>query len=359
MKQQISILFMVTVFVLSLGLNLQAQNLQHLFSAIKNNNYDSVKILISQGVDVNAKNDDGLTPLMLACYTDTKGNIVKLLIDKGADVNTKDNDGETPLLYACANDTTGNIVKLLIDNGADVNAKDNDGDTPLMFACYKDTKGNIVKLLLDKGADVNVKNNDGLTPLMVACAYNKNDKIVKSLLDHGADVNTNDNDGWTPLMYAAKYNSNPAIYELLKLKGADINATNNEGKTALDYLSKNQDIKNTVPDLPEEDEEPLIIAEQMPEFPGGELALRTFIAEHIQYPPEAMKKGIEGKVYVRFVVEKDGSVGDVQVIREIDPLLDQEAVRVIKSLPKFKPGYQGGKPVPVWYSVPIVFKLSD
>jgi protein TonB len=98
----------------------------------------------------------------------------------------------------------------------------------------------------------------------------------------------------------------------------------------------------------------------MPEFiAGGEAGLRQFIAEHIEYPELAQENDIQGTVYIRFVVTKTGTIGDVQVVRGVDPLLDEEAVRVVKSLPKFKPGMQGGRPVPVWFSVPIVFQLNN
>lgn len=112
---------------------------------------------------------------------------------------------------------------------------------------------------------------------------------------------------------------------------------------------------NTVEDEPE----PVIFAEQMPEFPGGIDALKRYIAEHIVYPQMAQENDIQGTVYLRFVVTSKGKVGDVQIIRGVDPLLDEEAKRVVKGLPAFKPGMQGGRPVPVWYSVPIVFQLSN
>lgn len=112
---------------------------------------------------------------------------------------------------------------------------------------------------------------------------------------------------------------------------------------------------NAVTDEPE----PVIFAEQMPEFPGGIDALKRYIAEHIVYPQMAQENDIQGTVYLRFVVTSKGKVGDVQIIRGVDPLLDEEAKRVVKQLPAFKPGMQGGRPVPVWYSVPIVFQLSN
>lgn len=100
------------------------------------------------------------------------------------------------------------------------------------------------------------------------------------------------------------------------------------------------------------------IVEEMPEFPGGEIALRKFIAESIEYPVIARENGIQGKVYVNFVVEKDGSVGRIKVVRGVDPSLDREALRVVHSLPKWIPGKQRGENVAVSYTVPINFVLQ-
>ena len=107
-----------------------------------------------------------------------------------------------------------------------------------------------------------------------------------------------------------------------------------------------------------EDENVFFIVEQMPEFPGGELALRKYVATNVNYPVEALENGISGKVYVTFVVSKDGSVADAEIARGVDPLLDKEALRVVNSLPKWKPGYQNGEPVNVKYTVPINFALQ-
>lgn len=112
-------------------------------------------------------------------------------------------------------------------------------------------------------------------------------------------------------------------------------------------------------DAPEEEPDvPLLIVEKMPEFPGGEEALRLYIAENVEYPPLAQENDIQGKVYVRFVVTKTGEVGEVQVVRGVDKLLDDEAIRVVKTLPRFTPGQQRGKNVSVWYTVPIDFQLN-
>jgi TonB family protein len=106
------------------------------------------------------------------------------------------------------------------------------------------------------------------------------------------------------------------------------------------------------------EDEVFFIVEQMPDFPGGELALRKFIAQEVKYPAIASQKGIQGKVFVNFVVAKDGSVKNAKVIRGVDPLLDLEALRVVNSLPKWKPGKQKGKEVAVSYTVPINFVLQ-
>ena len=98
--------------------------------------------------------------------------------------------------------------------------------------------------------------------------------------------------------------------------------------------------------------------EQMPQFPGGEAALMKFLASHINYPPMAAENNVQGKVIVQFVVDKTGKVGEVKVVRNVDKDLDNEAIRVCKALPKFTPGRQNGRPVSVWYTLPIQFKLQ-
>ena len=98
--------------------------------------------------------------------------------------------------------------------------------------------------------------------------------------------------------------------------------------------------------------------EQMPQFPGGDAALMKYLSSHINYPPMAAENNVQGKVIVQFVVEKTGKVGEVAIVRSVDKDLDKEAVRVCKSLPNFTPGRQNGRPVSVWYTLPIQFKLQ-
>ena len=99
------------------------------------------------------------------------------------------------------------------------------------------------------------------------------------------------------------------------------------------------------------------IVEQMPEFPGGNEKMMEFISSNTQYPQEAKNKGIQGRVLVNFVVDTDGSVTDVDVMKGIGGGCDEEAVRVVKSMPKWQPGRQRGKAVKVAYTIPFDFKL--
>lgn len=100
------------------------------------------------------------------------------------------------------------------------------------------------------------------------------------------------------------------------------------------------------------------VVEVMPQFPGGQIAMLKYIMENMKYPEQAMKEGIQGRVAVRFIVEKDGSISDVKPILSVHPLLNKEAVRVVKSMPKWSPGKQNGKPVRVRFNLPVMFKLN-
>ena len=98
--------------------------------------------------------------------------------------------------------------------------------------------------------------------------------------------------------------------------------------------------------------------EQDPQFPGGQTALLKWVADHLRYPSVAQENGVQGRVVVQFVVTKTGSIGEVRVARSKDPDLDKEAVRVVKSLPKFTPGKMNGHAVNVWFTLPVTFKLE-
>ncbi len=111
-------------------------------------------------------------------------------------------------------------------------------------------------------------------------------------------------------------------------------------------------------DSPNKKGDVYMIVDEMPEYPGGQDALRSFISENITYPEDAKKAGIVGKVFVTFVVDIDGGVINTKIARGVDPSLDKEAIRVINSLPKWQPGKQKGEAVKVSYTVPIQFALQ-
>jgi len=107
-----------------------------------------------------------------------------------------------------------------------------------------------------------------------------------------------------------------------------------------------------------EDDTPFVVVEKMPEFPGGMSALLDFLAKNTRYPQSAAETGIQGTVYLSFVVEKDGNVSNIKTLRGIGGGCNQEAERVLSLMPKWKPGNQFGKPVRVSFNVPVVFKLQ-
>ena len=139
------------------------------------------------------------------------------------------------------------------------------------------------------------------------------------------------------------------------------------GATTFDQGTDNLEVVRTHKDeiiveekKPEPKKEEIFTAvEQMPQFPGGEAELMKYVANHITYPTMAAENNIQGRVVVKFVVKKDGSVGEVQVLRGKDPDLDKEAVRVVRTLPKFIPGKMNGQAVSVWFTLPINFKLQQ
>ncbi|WP_372774994.1 energy transducer TonB [Mangrovibacterium sp.] len=157
----------------------------------------------------------------------------------------------------------------------------------------------------------------------------------------------------------------PKVVEVLNIVSNDVNIereleiqdTEADAQTVVEVTPIASAVK---PEAEKEvEEEPIFyIVEQMPEFPGGEMALRRYIADAIKYPVIAQENGIQGKVYVNFIVGKDGRVTNAKVIRSVDPALDKEALRVVNSLPQWKPGLQQGDPVRVSFSVPISFVLQ-
>ncbi|MGD0340749.1 MAG: TonB family protein [Bacteroidales bacterium] len=127
---------------------------------------------------------------------------------------------------------------------------------------------------------------------------------------------------------------------------------------SIDPFNATVSIKFELPDKIFLPEEPFVVVEEMPMFPGGDATLLKFIAENSHYPQSAKTNMITGRVIIRFVVNSEGQAEQATVLRGVDPSLDAEAVRVVNSLPAFSPGKQGGRPVPVYYMVPITFTLT-
>lgn len=107
-----------------------------------------------------------------------------------------------------------------------------------------------------------------------------------------------------------------------------------------------------------DDNIPRLFVKEMPEYPGGIPALLKFVSDNLKYPEDALQNNIQGKVFIKFVVNKDGSVDRIEVIKGVDPSLDRAAVEVINLLPDFRPGRQNGVPVPVWFTMPVVFVIQ-
>jgi periplasmic protein TonB len=142
--------------------------------------------------------------------------------------------------------------------------------------------------------------------------------------------------------------------EVKQLMTADQAQTEVTNKEVVEVV---QQVKEEVQEA-EPEEVPFVVVEEMPMYPGGDAELLKYIAEHTQYPEVAKENNIQGRVIVRFCVTAKGGVSQVSVLKGVDPELDKEAIRVVNTLPAFKPGKQGGKPVPVWYMVPITFTLK-
>lgn len=137
-----------------------------------------------------------------------------------------------------------------------------------------------------------------------------------------------------------------------------VGAFNVEGQEEAEHVLKvNEKIVDEVPEVVE-DTHVFEVVEQMPQFPGGDAALMQYLSSHIHYPAVAEENGIQGRVVCTFVVEKNGSITDVRVVRSVDAALDREAQRVIRSMPAWIPGKQNGAPVRVKYTVPVTFRLQ-
>ena len=212
------------------------------------------------GVNVNARDKNGNTPLMVAAGQNSSPEVVEMLLQAGADVNEKDENGFTALMLAAKDNSDPEMVRVLLDAGADISAQNSKGKTvldlarlnpnpevaialglageiPLVAVAEVGSPETITKLL-QAGADVNEKDENGFTALMLA-AKNGSVKTMQMLLQAGADINAQSNDGFTTLMLAALSNCNHDVIMVLLQAGADLTAQNKYGLTALDTATLN------------------------------------------------------------------------------------------------------------------------
>jgi ankyrin repeat protein len=245
---------------------------ESLLKATADGAIDPIKMLLSNGANVNAKDKFGWTPLHFATAQGSE-ELAKFLITAGGNINAKDTAGDTPL-HQAADLGKDTLVRLFATNGADVNIKRKDGSTPLHVAAAKgrrisaevliaesadveakDSEGqtplnaavrfgqrDVIELLISKGADINTKNNNGETLLHISAANGDKD-AVDLLVRKGVDVNAKDRWGWTPLQRAAR-NGNTEIVKLLISKGADVQAKDRDGTATLSMaaMAGNTDI---------------------------------------------------------------------------------------------------------------------
>ena len=152
----------------------------------------------------------------------------------------------------------------------------------------------------------------------------------------------------------------PQVVDSIKPEDVKQMITADQAQTEVsnkDVVEQTQQVQEEVQQT-EAEPEPFVVVEEMPSFPGGDIALLKWVMEHTNYPEIAKENNIQGKVMVRFCVTPKGGVSQVSILKGVDPELDKEAMRVVALLPAFKPGKQGGVPVPVWYMVPINFTLK-
>jgi ankyrin repeat protein len=214
----------------------QRMNSLHYACSSLNVNTEVIGLLISYGVDVNAKTREGKTALLYACKENQIAN-VKKLIENGADVKMVDDQRMNALHYACKSlNVNTEVIDLLISYAVDVNAKSQDEQTALLYAC-KESQIKNVRKLIERGADINAVDNQEMNALHYACwSVNVNTEIIDLLIGKGVDVNAKTLDGKTALLYACKEGYIENVNALLE-RGADVNMVDNHEKSVLHYVS--------------------------------------------------------------------------------------------------------------------------
>jgi TonB family protein len=150
----------------------------------------------------------------------------------------------------------------------------------------------------------------------------------------------------------------PAVVLLLLLSSCENKNQAKESQESVDSPPPVTAQESKTPVVPKVSGEIFDIAEEMPVFPGGSAEMMSYIQKNLKYPVEAVETALQGRVILQFIVTEDGSIADVNVVRSVDPIVDEEAVRVVKGMPKWIPGKKDGKAVNVKYTIPVVFKLN-
>ena len=260
-------------------------------------NAETVKYLIEQGLPIEAKDNDGLTPLFYAAQYTNNVDVLKCLIAAGADKNIVDSSGETLLIAAAGRNPNPEITEFLLEQGFDIEARDNDGFTPILNAALWQSNADVISLLAEAGANITAKTNDGSTMFHLAAhnenlsvvryisnafctwdvdndgfsclrtalvkarspeviklflrkmkmehiqaaCFNETPEILEALILSGYDVNSSDEDGVSTLMTAAHYNNNPSIIRMLRYYDVIWNNTDIKGRTALHHAAANSE----------------------------------------------------------------------------------------------------------------------
>lgn len=152
----------------------------------------------------------------------------------------------------------------------------------------------------------------------------------------------------------------PDVIEEIKVVEDDVKVENVDfnSEDKKDEVVVFHEIPKVVEEVEEEVEEVFMVVEEQAEFPGGQSALMKYFNDNIRYPVSASENGVQGRVICQFTVWKDGSISDIKVLRSVHPALDNEAIRLIKNMPKWKPGKQLGKPVASRFTLPVLFRLQ-
>ncbi|MGK7390797.1 MAG: TonB family protein [Candidatus Cyclobacteriaceae bacterium M2_1C_046] len=327
-------------------------NIDPLLASLYSQDSTLINYVLKQGCDINkinrSENKHG-TPLHFALRQGLYKSAY-FLLERGAETSIEDFDKHTSLSLAISyignservGDDYSQICKWLIHNliayGANPDQRLEKAGYYVLHYAAQFNSTEAAEKLLELGANSNVVDeNDKRTPLYYAIASG-NYKMAQILLQNGASVDIKDNYNISPYKYAKKMKQK-SIAKLIK--GYKPEASESE---------RNGDSNNN-------NSSTFGMAEKMPEFPGGRNALSLFLNDNIKYPEEAVTNKIEGKVLVQFIVSSTGELKDIKLLKSVHPALDQEALRVIKLMPRWIPGEQRGKAINARQVLPINFAL--